>query len=43
VIVDPKSLSAEEKERLTRRLAQGLREDIGPMHDIPAPDMGTDA
>jgi glutamate dehydrogenase (NAD(P)+) len=43
VVVDPKSLSAEEKERLTRRLAQGLREDIGPMHDIPAPDMGTDA
>jgi len=42
VIVDPKSLSADEKERLTRRLAQGLREDVGPMCDIPAPDMGTD-
>jgi glutamate dehydrogenase (NAD(P)+) len=42
VIVDPKSLSADEKERLTRRLARGLREDVGPMCDIPAPDMGTD-
>ena len=40
VIVDPKSLSADEKERLTRRLARGLREDVGLMCDIPAPDMG---
>lgn len=43
VVVDPKSLSKGEKERLTRRLAQELRESIGPMQDIPAPDMGTDA
>jgi len=43
VVVDPKSLSAGEKERLTRRLAQELRDSVGPMHDIPAPDMGTDA
>ena len=43
VIVDPKSLSDGEKERLTRRLAQELRDIVGPMHDVPAPDMGTDA
>ncbi|RDI72565.1 glutamate dehydrogenase GdhB [Halopelagius longus] len=43
VVVDPKSLSAEEKERLTRRFAQELRDVVGPHTDIPAPDMGTDA
>ncbi|MHC3438277.1 glutamate dehydrogenase GdhB [Natrialbaceae archaeon A-gly3] len=42
VVVDPKDLSHAEKERLTRRLAQELRPVIGPMKDIPAPDMGTD-
>jgi glutamate dehydrogenase (NAD(P)+) len=43
VVVDPKSLSDGEKERLTRRFAQELRDVIGPHTDIPAPDMGTDA
>ncbi len=43
VVVNPKDLSEAEKERLTRRLAQELREVIGPNRDIPAPDMGTDA
>lgn len=43
VVVNPKLLSQNEKERLTRRFAQELRSVIGPMHDIPAPDMGTDA
>ena len=43
VVVDPKSLSDAEHERLTRRFAQELRDIVGPMHDIPAPDMGTDA
>lgn len=43
VVVDPKTLSQGEKERLTRRFAQEIRDVIGPMHDIPAPDMGTDA
>ncbi|NHN49946.1 Glu/Leu/Phe/Val dehydrogenase [Halostella sp. JP-L12] len=43
VVVDPKSLSGDEKERLTRRFAQELRSVIGPKRDIPAPDMGTDA
>ncbi len=41
VVVDPKSLSEDEAERLTRRLAQELRTVVGPDHDIPAPDMGT--
>ncbi|SFG45866.1 glutamate dehydrogenase (NAD(P)+) [Halopelagius inordinatus] len=43
VVVDPKSLSDEETERLTRRFAQELRDVVGPHTDIPAPDMGTDA
>jgi glutamate dehydrogenase (NAD(P)+) len=42
IAVNPKELSAKEKERLTRRFAQELRDDIGPNQDIPAPDMGTD-
>ncbi|WP_254765968.1 glutamate dehydrogenase GdhB [Salinilacihabitans rarus] len=41
VVVDPKTLSDDETERLTRRLAQELRTVVGPNHDIPAPDMGT--
>ncbi|KTG11553.1 amino acid dehydrogenase [Haloprofundus marisrubri] len=43
VAVNPKELSAEENERLTRRFAQELRDVIGPNQDIPAPDMGTDS
>ena len=42
VSVNPKELSREEKERLTRRFTQEMRDVIGPMQDIPAPDMGTD-
>lgn len=42
-VVDPKSLSAGEKERLTRRLAQELRDSVGPTRDVPTPDLGTDA
>ncbi|MBX0296242.1 glutamate dehydrogenase GdhB [Haloarcula nitratireducens] len=42
VAVNPKELSGGEKERLTRRFAQELRDNIGPNQDIPAPDMGTD-
>ncbi|RBI59402.1 Glu/Leu/Phe/Val dehydrogenase [halophilic archaeon] len=42
VAVNPKELSSTEKERLTRRFAQELRDVIGPNQDIPAPDMGTD-
>ena len=42
IAVDSKDLSRGEKERLTRRFTQELRDTIGPMKDIPAPDMGTD-
>jgi glutamate dehydrogenase (NAD(P)+) len=42
IAVNPKELSPDEKERLTRRFAQELRDVIGPNQDIPAPDMGTD-
>jgi glutamate dehydrogenase (NAD(P)+) len=42
VTVNPKELSEGEKERLTRRLTHEMRSMIGPNHDIPAPDMGTD-
>ena len=43
IVINPKKLSAGEKERLTRRFAGELRKFIGPKKDIPAPDMGTDA
>ena len=42
VVVNPKSLSPTERERLTRRFAEELRDIVGPNTDIPAPDMGTD-
>ncbi|WP_276254441.1 glutamate dehydrogenase GdhB [Halomontanus rarus] len=42
IVVDPKALSEDEKERLTRRFTQEIRDVIGPTTDIPAPDMGTD-
>ena len=41
VIVDPKSLSRNELERMTRRYASEILPLIGPERDIPAPDMGT--
>src|SRR6476469_5702350 len=43
VVCDPKKLSMGEKERLTRRYTAELLPVIGPNHDIPAPDVGTDA
>ncbi len=42
IAVNPKELSRDEKERLTRRFTQEIRPVIGPTKDIPAPDMGTD-
>jgi glutamate dehydrogenase (NAD(P)+) len=39
---DPRSLSAAELERLTRRFTTELLPVIGPERDIPAPDMATD-
>jgi glutamate dehydrogenase (NAD(P)+) len=43
VIVDPRSLSERELERMTRRYATEIDIIIGPAIDIPAPDLGTDA
>jgi glutamate dehydrogenase (NAD(P)+) len=43
VQVDPSELSATEKERLTRAYTRGICAVIGDHHDIPAPDMNTDA
>jgi glutamate dehydrogenase (NAD(P)+) len=42
VIVDPKTLSRRELEKLTRRFAAEIGILIGPDEDVPAPDMGTD-
>jgi glutamate dehydrogenase (NAD(P)+) len=43
VRIDPRELSEDEHERLTRRLTKSLRRYIGTNFDIPAPDMGTNA
>lgn len=42
VCCDPKSLSRAELQRLTRRYTTEILPLIGPDHDIPAPDIGTD-
>ena len=41
--VDPRSVSAAELQRITRRLTAALGSNIGPDYDIPAPDVGTNA
>ena len=41
VVVDPKSLSEAEIERLSRAWVQAFRDVIGPDKDIPAPDVYT--
>lgn len=43
ITVDPKQLSEREIERLTRKFIEQIHESIGPMKDIPAPDMNTNA
>lgn len=43
VVVDPRTLSIRELERLTRRFTAEIVMLIGPDEDVPAPDMGTDA
>jgi len=43
VKVDPRALSGTELMRLTRRFTSALGGAIGPEHDIPAPDVGTNA
>ncbi len=42
IACDPKSMSASEKERLTRRFTREIVDAIGPEKDIPAPDVNTD-
>lgn len=41
VVVDPDVLSDTELERVVRRFTHALGPNIGPDHDIPAPDVGT--
>jgi glutamate dehydrogenase/leucine dehydrogenase len=43
IICDPKHLSRNELERLTRRYAYEISDFIGPDRDIPAPDVYTDS
>ncbi|MEZ4867653.1 MAG: Glu/Leu/Phe/Val dehydrogenase [Caldilineaceae bacterium] len=43
VIVNPKSLSQRELEKMTRRYTTEISPFIGPERDIPAPDVGTNA
>ena len=43
VQVDPRAVSQEELMRLTRRFTSAVADNIGPDHDIPAPDVGTNA
>jgi glutamate dehydrogenase (NAD(P)+) len=41
--IDPKKYSNSELERITRRFTYALGDNIGPEHDIPAPDVNTNA
>lgn len=41
--LDPRDYSLSELERITRRFTYALGENIGPEHDIPAPDVNTNA
>lgn len=41
--IDPKNYSQGELERITRRFTFALGDNIGPEHDIPAPDVNTNA
>lgn len=43
VNVDPRKLSRNELERLTRKFTERIALAIGPYRDIPAPDMGSNA
>jgi glutamate dehydrogenase (NAD(P)+) len=42
VVVDPRTMSSREVERMTRRFATEISVLIGPDRDIPAPDVNTD-
>lgn len=41
--IDPTKYSKDELERITRRFTFALGDNIGPEHDIPAPDVNTNA
>lgn len=41
--MDPQKYSITELERITRRFTYALGDNIGPEHDIPAPDINTNA
>ncbi|MDW5288494.1 Glu/Leu/Phe/Val dehydrogenase [Formosa sp. PL04] len=41
--INPKLYSQSELERITRRFTYALGDNIGPEHDIPAPDVNTNA
>ncbi|MFH0962668.1 MAG: Glu/Leu/Phe/Val dehydrogenase [Planctomycetota bacterium] len=43
IVCDPTKLSADERERLTRRYTDEIMPIFGPKQDIPAPDVNTDA
>jgi glutamate dehydrogenase (NAD(P)+) len=43
VAIDPSTYSRSELERVVRRFTHSLGANIGPEHDIPAPDVGTNA
>lgn len=43
IIVDPRTLSKPELERLTRKYAEAISRFIGPEVDVPAPDVNTDS
>src|SRR3972149_6473735 len=41
IIVDPKTLSEEELQRLSAKYAESIATHIGPWVDVPAPDVNT--
>ncbi len=43
VSVDPRKLTLDDLERLTRKYVDALEQEIGPEVDIPAPDLNTNA
>jgi glutamate dehydrogenase/leucine dehydrogenase len=43
VICDPKSMSKQEIERMTRAFVRAIADVIGPKKDIPAPDLNTNS
>jgi glutamate dehydrogenase (NADP+) len=43
IAVNPKNLSKEELEELSRKYVQGLHKHIGPDQDVPAPDVNTNS